>query len=198
MRIECLAHQTVPQTWLKPGPLECQRVYHSGLTKQWHQLRTRVPDLISWRKKEFYERKGWDLKTSDPRKCWSMVNHLARNSKSSDEISYAACLNKYFISVTSDIPPLEVSKLPSYLPSLVQPATISKAEVHKKFQVLVPSRPQGLIIPLCILKDFSPELAGLVATIFNHSLVVGLFPAQWKDSNVTPVPMTTPIKDDGT
>lgn len=49
-------------------------------------------------------------------------------------ISLAAHLNKYSISVTSDISPLDTSKLPSYLPLPVQPPTIilSVATVQKK------------------------------------------------------------------
>ena len=52
-------------------------------------------------------------------------------------ISLAACLNKYFISVTSDISPLDTSKLPSYLASPVQLPTTMYISGHcseKAFQ----------------------------------------------------------------
>ena len=48
-------------------------------------------------------------------------------------------------------------------------------------------------VPARLLKEFAPDLAEPVTSIFNRPLSSGIFPIQWKDANITPVPKTTPI-----
>ena len=125
------------------------------------------------------------LITSDPRSWWSLVSKLAGKSSTDSELCYpdehgniisgktlATRLNSYFISVTSDIQPLDTAALPAFLPSPDQPPTITSSAVCRK-------------------------LLGPVTVIFNRSVSSGLFPERWKDSHLTPVPKVKPVTGDG-
>ena len=179
--------------------LERQCAYHSGSTEKWRHLRNKVRGVICKRKKEFYARKVQNLKTSAPRprSWWSLVNKLSGKSSTGPELSYpdedgniisgktlANHLNSYFISVISDIHPLDTAALPAYLPSPDQPPTITTSAVPSKLLGLGAYKtpgPDG--IPARLLK----------ALVFNRSVSSGVFPKQWKDSNITPVPKVKPI-----
>ena len=196
--------------WMSPEIkaliLERQRAYLNGPEEKWRRLRNKVREVITRRKREFYKNKVNNLKSTDPRKWWSMVNKLAGKDSSPNELSYtdeegriisgatlATCLNEFFVSVISDIKPLDTSVLPCYLPS-PQPPVIETQEVCKKLLAISAFKapgPDG--IPTRIWKEYAPELAEPITLIFNTSIASGTFPTAWKDSNVTPVPKVTPI-----
>ena len=109
----------------------------------------------------------------------------------------ATRLNSYFVSVTSDIQPLDTAALPAFLPSPNQPPTITTPAVCHKLLGLSAykaSGPDG--IPARLLKKFAPELAEPVTVIFNRSVSSGVFPERWKDSHPTPVPKVKPVTGD--
>ena len=191
--------------------LERQRAYHSGSNDRWRLLRNKVRIAICKRKKEFFARKVMSLKTSDPRSWWSLVSKLAGKSSTDSELRYpdehgniisgktlATRLNSYFISITSDIQPLDTPALPAFLLSPDQPPTITTSAVCRKLLGLSAykaSGPDG--IPARLLKKFAPELAEPVTVIFNRSVSSGVFPERWKDSHLTPVPKVKPVTGDG-
>ena len=191
--------------------LERQRAYHSGSNDRWRLLRNKVRIAICKRKKEFFARKVMSLKTSDPRSWWSLVSKLAGKSFTDSELCYpdghgniisgktlATRLNSYFISVTSDIQPLDTAALPAFLPSPNQPPTITTSAVCHKLLGLSAYRASGPDgIPARLLKKFAPELAEPVTVIFNRSVSSGVFPERWKDSHLTPVPKVKPVTGDG-
>ena len=84
----------------------------------------------------------------------------------------ATRLNGYFTSVISVLSPLDLCMPPFSLPSPAQPPTISASAVQKKllcrgtFKGMGPDR-----IPTCIWKQFAPELAEPVTSIFNSSVL---------------------------
>ena len=49
-------------------------------------------------------------------------------------------------------------------------------------------------IPVRILKECSTEIAPSLCALFNHSLRIGRFPAEWKNADVTPVHKTDNIE----
>ena len=187
--------------------LERQCAYRSGSTEKWRHLRNKVRIVICKRKKEFYARKVQNLKTSDPKSWWSLVNKLAAKSSTGPKLNYpdeegdiisgktlANHLNSYFISVISDIQPLDTAALLAYLPLPGQPPSITISAVRSKLLGLgVYKAPGPDGIPARLLKEFAPELAEPVALIFTSSVLSGVFPTQWKDSNITPVSKVKPI-----
>ena len=174
--------------------LERQRAYLNGPEEKWRRLRNKVREVITRRKREFYKNKVNNLKSTDPRKWWSMVNKFAGKASSPNELSYtdeegriisgatlATYLNEFFVSVISDIKPLDTSALPCYLPS-PQPPVIETQEVCKKLLAISAFKapgPDG--IPTRIWKEYAPELAEPITLIFNTSIASGIFPTAWKD-----------------
>ena len=105
------------------------------------------------------------------------------------DLELADNLNKYYISVNMDISPLNMTTLPTYLPAVYQVPYIEPYEVCEKIVAVNPSKTCGPDnIPARILKEFAHLFAEPVATIFNSSLSSGVFPKNWKDSHIIPIP----------
>ena len=99
----------------------------------------------------------------------------------------------FYASVNSDIPPLDVTALPAFLPAKEPVPTIQPHEVACKLLEIKPFKAQGPDnIPCRILKEFAYELADPIATIFNASLTSTIVPAIWKDSDIIPIPKSQP------
>ena len=141
------------------------------------------------------------LKSNDTRKWWKIVNKMSgkpdkvrsfsleRDGVLLNNESLASVLNEFYVSVSSDIPPLDKDSLPAFLPSRNDIPTIQPREVCIKLRALTTHKSAGPDkIPNRILKDFAYILADPVATIFNKSLSTGVVPRIWKEANVIPIP----------
>ena len=105
-------------------------------------------------------------------------------------------LNRFFLTVNEDIPILNLSKLPAYLPAADQLPTIYPYQICEKLLGLNPSKAAGLDnIPPRILKEFAYELSDPLAIIFNLSLASATTPSHWKCANISPIPKESPPKD---
>jgi hypothetical protein len=81
------------------------------------------------KKRTHYENKVKHLKSSDSRKWWDYINQMTGKKKSPNSINIvkygvtlsgkylAQLLNSYFLSVNNDLPSLDLSLLPAYLPA---------------------------------------------------------------------------------
>ena len=180
---------------------ERQRAFHSGLVPQWKTLKYKVQTEISLRKKEYYRNKVQHLRKDDCRKWWQIVNKMSGRSQRDGKLVFekdgrllsdlelADNLNKYYISTNMDIPPLDMTTLPTYLPAMDQVPYIEPYEVCEKLVAVNPSKTCGPDnIPGRILKEFAHLFAEPVANIFNTSLSSGVFPKIWKDSHIIPIP----------
>ena len=178
-----------------------QRAFHSGDVLQWRTLKYKVQTEIAVRKKEYYRTKVQHLKKDDCRKWWQVVNKLSDRSQKCTKLTFekdgellsdlelANNLNKFYISVNADIPPLDITTLPAYLPAVDQVPYIEPHEVCEKFLVVNSSKTCGPDnIPGRLLKEFAYLFAEPVAKIFNMSLSFGIVPNIWKDSHITPIP----------
>ena len=100
-------------------------------------------------------------------------------------------LKQFYVSVNEDIPPLDATTIPAFLPAetcvpTIQPGSRKEAGSSWQFSL---SKPRDLTMyHFRILKEFAYELAEPVTTILNASLASGIVPAIWKDSNITPIP----------
>jgi hypothetical protein len=114
---------------------------------------------------------------------------IERDGQLLSEDELAESLNDYFVSVASDIPPLDIPSIPTFLPAAVPPPTIHPHEVCSKLLKLRTNKAMGPdSIPPRILKEFAYELAEPVTSIFNTYLSSGLVPVLWKDYSVIPIP----------
>ena len=131
--------------------LDNQRKYYSCHDEQWRHQRNKVRDTIYDRNKYFYRGKVQHLRSSDPRKWWNIINKISGRSGGTTSLSYddeagnvisganlAARLNKFYISVTSDLSPLDTSTLPAFLPAQYELPLIRPWEVCNKLLCLSP------------------------------------------------------------
>ena len=85
------------------------------------------------------------------------------------EADLVESLNEYFVSVASDIPPLDILNLPTFLPSAFPPPTVHPHEFCSKIVKLQTNKAMGPDnIPRRILKEVANELAEPVTLIFNN------------------------------
>ena len=120
---------------------------------------------------------------------------LERDGKTLSDPELANALNNFFTSVSSDIPPLDLSLLPAFPPPLPTGDTLPMVqpyEVYKKLTSIKPHKAHGPDnIPSRIFKEFAFELPTPAATIFNVSLSSGVMPISRKESNIIPIPKVT-------
>ena len=160
-------------------------------------------------KKAFYSEKLSYLKSTDPRKWWSLVKKLSGKSSGASAIRYevdnkvlsglelANRLKNFFVSVTSDDPALDYLTLPAFLPAPEELPVIRPTEVYKKLLRLSPFKACGPdAIPNRILKLFASELSDPVTTIFNRLLSSGNFPSAWRDAYISPIPKASAVTCD--
>ena len=164
--------------------------------------------LFQLKKKNFYSDEVLHLKKSDCRSWWKLINQLSGRSNSTTPIhlekngvlltndNLVVTLNHFFVSVNEDVPTLDLSKLPAYLPAANQLPIIHPYQVSKKllclnsFKAACPDN-----IPPRILKDFAYKLSDPLAEIFNLSLASATSPFQWKSAHISPIPKVTPPKE---
>ena len=159
-------------------------------------------------KKNFYSDKVRHLKKSDCRSWWKLTNQLSGRSNTTTPIHFeeedvlltndelVTTLNHFFLSINEDIPILNLSKLPAYLPAVDQLPTMHPYQVCKKlvsFNSFKAAGPDN--IPPRILKEFAYELSDPLADMFNLSLVSATIPSYWKSANISPISKETPPKE---
>ena len=92
-------------------------------------------------------------------------------------------LNQFYVSVNTDIPPLDSNILPAFLPAEAGVLTVQPHEVCKKLLDIIHNVPCRIVY-----KEFTYDLAEPITTIFNTSLRSGIVPVVWKESNIIPIP----------
>jgi len=178
-----------------------QKAFHSGNEELWRHYKNKVRHEISIRKRTYYSDKVKHLKTCEPKKWWDYIKKISGNTKSTHstritkngeeltDADAADALNTHFTNVSDDLPHLDTTLLPAFLPTTATPPVITPQQVCKKLLQINPSKSHGPDeIPNRLLKEFAYELANPVCTIFNTSLSTGEFPQTWKDAIITPVP----------
>ncbi len=121
--------------------------------------------------------------TNPPQVVETLLIKISGRSANSTPISYedeagnvmsginlAERLNKFYISATSDLLPLDRSNLPAYLPAQYELPEKRSSEVCKKLSEMNAFKsvgPDG--IPIRIWKTFGPELSLPITEIFNAS-----------------------------
>ena len=127
---------------------------------------------------------------------------LANEKYNGDVEMLANEVNKFFHSVSSDLQPLNhdiLEMIPPEQPD-VAPIACEVEQVERRLMSTCVSKspgPDG--IPNWILHDLAPFISKPITAIYNASIVDGIFPDVWKQSNVVPVLKSNSrrtIKDD--
>ena len=98
-------------------------------------------------------------------------------------------IRDFFTEICTKHPPLDPSKLPTFLPANDDLPNIDRMDVYRELIRLKPSKasPPGEL-PTRLFKEFAYELSLPLTHIFNLSLRNGMFPDRWKEATITPLP----------
>ena len=162
-------------------------------------LQNKVTSMIRSAKKAYFERLAGA--TTNTRKFWSIVRSIQpQNTTFSSSLSNgitsadtdedkANLLNKYFSScfnVAND-PPIYADLTPP--PESMDHFDCTPKEVVLYLsQLKIDSAPGPDGITAWMLTNFADDIAPSIASIFNLSIASGCLPADWKLSNIIPIP----------
>ena len=152
-------------------------------------------------KTEFHKRSVEHLKVKEPGKWHRQIKKLVgltkkspllpNSDKSSAEI--AEDLNSHFANICNELPRLDLTALPAFLPD-VPPPIIDRIDVYNRIRQLNSSKAvHPSDIPVRLLKEFAYELSEPLTQLFNSCLRSYCFPDCWKIASVCPVPKTSPV-----
>ena len=147
------------------------------------------------------------MRGNDVRQWWNIINTMSTRTNSQpqfrierdghllSEAELTESLNDYFVTVGSDIPPLDLPNLPAFLPAAAPSPTIHPHEVCNKLLKLRTNKAMGTDnISSRILKEFAYELTEPITLMFNTSISSGQVPALWKDSTIIPIPKVKQVQ----
>eukprot|EP00057_Strongylocentrotus_purpuratus_P013235 XP_011667709.1 PREDICTED: uncharacterized protein LOC100890752 [Strongylocentrotus purpuratus] len=167
--------------------------------KPW--ITNRVLTIISQRQKAYLLVKN--LKKQQPGKWHQEIRHLAGLKKTRPTLpesdlapaDQAENINNHFASICSALPPLDRKALQAFLPAPRPPPVIEAHQVYQKLRNINPSKASYKDdLPARLIREFAPELADPLARIFNECLQSGVFPDQWKLSNIVLIPKVKPCQ----
>lgn len=147
------------------------------------QLRNKVIREIKKVKKMYYSSKIQHLRQNSSQ-WYSKVKGLCGMRQTSDIplLSHltpeqaAEDINHQFASVCQTVPGIDLSSLPTYLPSL-SPPTVQVFQVAKKLTSIKSKRSTTPVdLPIKIYREFAPELATPICSIINSSLTQSKVP----------------------
>ena len=105
----------------------------------------------------------------------------------------AQSINEHFVSIGSDIRPLDVQELPAFLPASTPVPMLYPWEVYNKLSKLNTKKaggPDGISAKL--IREFAYEISIPLTDILNSSFSEGVVPTQWKRAVVVPIPKSSP------
>eukprot|EP00057_Strongylocentrotus_purpuratus_P006372 XP_011660846.1 PREDICTED: uncharacterized protein LOC105436707 [Strongylocentrotus purpuratus] len=203
----CIKRRSDDKPWITNRVLtiisQRQKAYLLGNIPLYKTLRDTVRREIAKCKQNFYSRKVKNLKKQQPGKWHQEIRHLAGLKKTRPTLpesdlapaDQAENINNHFASICSALPPLDRNALPAFLPAPRPPPVIEAHQVYQKLRNINPSKASYKDdLPARLIREFAPELADPLARIFNECLQSGVFPDQWKLSNIVPIPKVKPCQ----
>nr|XP_054775077.1 uncharacterized protein LOC129283269 [Lytechinus pictus] len=182
-----------------------QRAFASGDQSRWKYLRNKVARCIVKAKKDYYNTRISKLKNSNPSACYREIKILTQGTISAPSISIpnldenpdpkvvANAINDHFISIGSDLPALDRTNLPAFLPSKTECPGVRRWDVYLHLRNLKLHKAGTTNdLPIRIIKEFAFELSDPLTDLINSSFRLGDVPLQWKASQITPIPKSNP------
>ena len=198
--------------WMTPNIKQLLRkvqseYFHKGKSQKWRKLRSSyrkhkrksvraqfsnlVSQVKSTDKHQFYK------KIKDIGGLQPVGSHELKiqclEGKSDEECAEEVA--RSFAAVSNEFHPVDLNKLPAFLPALPAPQ-VTQLEVYSKLVKLKNTRSTLPIdLPNRLRQEVSVELTEPLTYIINTCLREQRFPALWKIETVTPVPKTEPCKE---
>ena len=186
---------------------ERQHAFRKGDELRWRYLRNKVIRCIAKAKMVYYNTRVSNLKANNPSAWYRQIKILTQGNSSSPPITNpginnncvefkeaANAINNHFISIASDLPPLDRKILPAFPPSPSICPDVQQWElVYSQLQRLnIQKAGTTNDLPVRIIKEFAYELSKPLTDLINVSFKQGEIQAQWKSSQVTPIPKSQP------
>jgi len=173
------------------------QAFHSHNITAYKSLRNTVIREIKTAKKTFYHNKLQHLQPSQwygkVRELCGLANRPCTFPCTSNltPSEAAEALNDHFASICQQLPPLDTTRLPAYLPARSLAPTVSQSQVLQKLgKIRVKRATTPLDLPMRLIKEFAMELATPLTSIINASLQQSKCPSQWKTAFVTAIGKT--------
>ena len=181
-----------------------QRAFELADRTTFMKLRNQIQRKIKQRKSVFYQKKIAAMKKSSPGKWHRQLRSLAGLNKRSSfnfpndfgtsPSEQAKHINDFFANICRELPALDISSCPAFLPARRPPPRIQRFKIFEMLKKLNPSKavhPED--IPIQLIREFAFELSAPLSVIFNVVLDRGSFPSRWKRSVITPIPKSYPV-----
>ena len=192
---------------IKAVIIERERAFVKKNKPLWRNLRNKVNKLIISAKNRYYNTRVSHLKSTNPADWYKQIKIITKRNNTSPEIAVpgvelndndycdktADAINKHFISIASELAPLDRSCLPAFLPSPCVCPEVQPYQVHTMLKKIKCNK-AGVTddLPPRVIREFACELSHPLANILNMSFQQGLVPRQWKTSQVVPIPKSQP------
>jgi hypothetical protein len=180
---------------------EMQNEYFKrGKSLKWKRLKTKFRSAKRKASKEFYSKFVNELKSTQPGRYFQMAKRVGAIDQSMRGELKIECLNgldpqeqvqrvaESFAAVSNEYDPVDLAKLPAYLPAEPAPQ-LEVFQVWQKIQSQKKTRSTlETDIPFTLRKEGALFLAEPLTDTYNACLKQGIFPRVWKQETVTPVP----------
>ena len=173
--------------------------FRNRKSPKWKKLKKEFKKKKKKAIRNFHDNFVKDLKQTNPQKFYKMCRRIGTGDQMDTELkikSQARLSNKecaeeiaqFLSAVSHEYEPIDLTKLPSYLPSL-PPPQVQEFQVYEKLKRLSSTKSTLPVdIPARLRKEVSVELAKPLTDIINSCLSEGVYPALWKREWVSPIP----------
>ena len=203
------------QKWMTPQLKNINRktkreFYRNRKSPKWKKLKRKFKLLKRNTVKNFYSEFVSELKHTNPAKWYSMAKRLGAEQhynngelsveclKGLDNNQAAEQIAQHFSKISQEYAPLDITKLPSYLPA-PEILQVDETQVAERlFKLKNRKSTQPIDLPSKLRKLFPCELAIPLTDIYNSCLSKYQYPSPWKHEWVVPaekVPKPTSLKD---
>ncbi|KAI8513921.1 hypothetical protein Bbelb_082450 [Branchiostoma belcheri] len=180
-----------------------QKAFANKQDNTWRGLRNKIQRKINKAKKRFYKTKIQALRKDNPAQWYRGIKTML-NTRAKELIlqvdgvhpenpkAIADAINDVLSQVTRSLPPLDLERLPAFLPAMPPPVITPRDMYEKLRRIKVRKAPGPDGLPSRIIKEFAYELSLPMSDIVNSSLLEAHVPVQWREANIVPLPKTCP------
>ena len=179
------------------------RYHYCNTHTSFNRLRNRIIRDIEHAKQDYYKNRVAKLKNANPASWYKHIKTMTTGQTRSPLIriegtsptdfdAAANKINNFFVNIANDIPRLDPSSLPSYLPADQPLPLVQPWEVYSELKAIKQRKapgPDGISARL--VKKFAYELCCPLTDILNASFSQSIVPERWKRAHVVPIPKTS-------
>ncbi|XP_072037054.1 uncharacterized protein [Amphiura filiformis] len=131
-----------------------QKAFAAHDVERYKMLRNKVQRAIKKSKVDYYANRVRNLQATEPRKWHQQIRSMTRNTKSElsipisgvsddDHGTIANTINDQFVSISSNIPPLDLGSLEAYLPAPDQSPSLYPWDVYAELKKVKSTKASG-------------------------------------------------------